>query len=338
MKDLLVFVTPKQLMAYDMTKRECISIDGQDSFKYVSNMETEKFCDYLKDGFNIDSFGEMDLAVTVVCCGGKIDFVEKLYGNLHGCKSINVIDVEKLLPMVADYFGVKKGEQKYFSVIDVVYHVRIDDVGKVIVEQCDQGNDIQKLQLKDFSFVCNYFLQSKWDEEKENQYSKLVQSEEKLRNTVGQLTTERKKSECKLDDVKRELASLRTENKKLKDQLSEKSLIGKRRILTIKEGDVPKNIVTLFGEFLPCSDSSKVVFVSDFMFKNGSVVKKGDTVAKVSALLDSDKKDLLAPADGRILFLRGKRDIAVGDDYAIICDPSDDVDNVMDWYKKLGRK
>lgn len=335
MKDLLVFVTSKQLMAYDMTKRECISIDGQDSFEYVSNMETEKFCDYLKDGFNIDSFDEMDLAVTVVCCGGKIDFVEKLYGNLHGCKSINVIDVEKLLPFVADNLCIRKGEQKKFSVMDAVYLVKVGQDGKIRVEQCDKGNDIQKLQPEDFSFVCSYFLQSKWDEEKENQYSKLVQSEEELRKI---LKTERKESECKLDALKRELASLRADNEKLKDQVSEKSLIGKRKILTIEESDVPKDIVTLFGEFLPCSDSSKVVFVSDFMFKNGSVVKKGDIVAKVSAPLRSYKKDLLAPADGRILFLRGKRDIAVGDDYAIIYDPSDDVDDVMNWYKKLGRK
>lgn len=341
MKDLLVFATEKELMAFDVAQNESICMEDKISLRYESYSEAEKFCDYLKDYFNIDCFDQMDLAVTIVCCNCNLGVVEKLYTDFRGCKSINIVDVEKLLPVVVNNFCLQKGEQKNFSIMGVAYSVIVSEDGKIVVEQSEKSSNVYELQPQDFDFVYEFVLQRKWDEEKEKQYKELVAREQNTCTENEQLKIDKTTLQQNLDNQQKAFAELQEQNKKLENQLSEKLLVGKRKILSVSEEDITianRRGASFVGALLYYQRKNELLI----KYKNGDIVRKGSRIGGIYKEADGNRsreviKDLIAESDGQIIILKKNGEIKVGDDYAIICDPSDDVDKVMAWYNKLGR-
>lgn len=361
--NLLICISKDKLMAMDIQDEDVvdrISIEGNDSIDFQQNSDIENFCEHIKNYYNIEQLSEITINASVIYFNASKDNLNILLECLKDVASINVIDSKKILPIIAlKKLEIEEGTIVNINCFDNQLTMEVGENLQVnyIDEKKGTTLDIEPEELKLlYFFDCEGLVADKNKaEESEQKYQiALKKEQEKMLKAKEDYVT----LEKKYKQVSEEL-------KKVNDAIKQgKELLESRRQIIkfeVEEEEKEKEEVehTNGGLFSFVSDVMKkcqLAFENIYLVENkhrdGDIVSAKKIIANVRVyknLHNSDKtevsKDNLycqrtisikTSEAGKIYYLRKDDEVInVGADIAILADPRDTREQVMEWYNQI---
>lgn len=370
--NLLICISKDKLMAMDIQDEDVvdrISIEGNDSIDFQQNSDIENFCEHIKNYYNIEQLSEITINASVIYFNASKDNLNILLECLKDVASINVIDSKKILPIIAlKKLAIEEGTIVNINCFDNQLTMEVGENLQVnyIDEKKGTTLDIEPEELKLlYFFDCEGLVADKNKaEESEQKYQiALKKEQEKMLKAKEDYVT----LEKKYKQVSEELEKI---NEAVKNRME--LLESRRQIIKfeVEEEEKEKEEVehTNGGFFSAISDAMKSVekyqsaleniYLVENKHRDGDIVSAKKIIANVRVyknlrvyinLYNSDKtevsKDNLyckrtisikTSEAGKIYYLRKDDEVInVGADIAILADPGDTREQVMEWYNQI---
>lgn len=337
--NLLICISSDKLMALDVKDGKHIdrvSMDGNDSMKITSDRSIADFCSQILIEYNIGSFSELDMHISIISVNAKPDNVVMLFECIRGVSRVSILDARTLFPILIlkkkaiqanSIFKVHCFENSFL--MEMKSNFEIDYLGE------GSGEEIL-IEPEQFSIVfffdCQGLISN--DDEIRNLEKKYKDILKKKDEEIKKKDDEIKKIEEKYNKLEKQYQQQQKEMDILKRERDdeEKALGSKREVVWYKKCDI--GFSSLLGSIF--GDSNRIKNV----YKDGEKVKKGADIAVVYRSISADSRDtkkltsIQASKAGRIFYLI-KDDSLTTDDVAVavIAEPSDTRDRVMKWFK-----
>lgn len=351
-KKIIILITEKHLQAMKQKDEKWIlaNISGHSVTAYTSDDDLKNFVQEIKDSFNITNF-KSDMSILLVKCGAKAKTVFKIEGDLKNLESgdgsafmneqanINVIDARyAVLLATAMKTKIKKDSCLPVNVLDMNYVINVNDESIITCDISENKNDDAiKLDAKDFGVIFSADAKLFGADEEEvgklkDENGKLKKDNGKLKNEIAELKDEKAEMKNKLAETDKQLA----ETKKQLD------VFLKKEEETIEKKNFPRTIcyvpkfenngsytplAGIFGSILATQNgATRTLYKSD-----GSYITKNQVIATIE--IGTTKKEIKAPRDGKVFYLKNDESLKGSEAFAIIGDENDTREDVMAWYK-----
>ena len=157
----IIFLTKDSIKAVDVGldgSCDVISLNGHEEIPCKTAQDLKGFCDCLKDAYNIDEFSDLDIETLVIYGKVKNEMLFALHELLKECKQINMIDIEKVIPIIAEKKGLLSEEEKILVEYAGMYyqlHCGADHMVQVCFAKASEDNCVH-LQNEDFNILYYY--------------------------------------------------------------------------------------------------------------------------------------------------------------------------------------
>ena len=157
----IIFLSKDSVKAVDVDldgNCDTVSLNGHETIPCKTLQDVKVFCDCLKDAYNIDEFSDLDIETLVIYSKVKNEMLFKVHELLKDCKQLNMIDMEKLLPVIAEKKALLPAESKAVIEFAGMYYQLScgdDHTVQVRVTKASQENCVH-LHDKDFNILYNY--------------------------------------------------------------------------------------------------------------------------------------------------------------------------------------
>lgn len=350
--NLLICISKDKLMAMDIQDEDVvdrISIEGNDSIDFQQNGDIENFCEHIKNYYNIEQLSELTINAAVIYFNANKDNVNILLECLKDVASINVIDSKKIFPIIAlKKLEIEEGTIVNINCFDNQLTMEVGENLQVnyIDEKKGTTLDIEPEELKLlYFFDCEGLVADKNKaEESEQKYQiALKKEQEKMLKAKEDYVT----LEKKYKQVSEELKKVNDAIKQGKELLE-----SRRQILKFKEDKKAEGLdrdirltlqVNLFG--IKKEQIRKYVYKVKNKHRDGDIVNAKKIIADIGVYVAIGSTDnpycqrtisIKSSEVGRIYYLRKDDEVInVGDDIAILADPRDTREQVMEWYNQI---
>ena len=312
--------------------------------EFASEKQIREFCQHIKDYYNIDSFSDLEMEISILRFDAVMKDVFLLLEEIKDAAEYNLVSVEKLLPWIAIKEGlIKVGTAIQVKTFELVYTVSL---GKDMVLKCQiGGTDKRSSEFPIERFSENYRLGKGgllgYEDEKNALLKKfnaeLTQNQQRIIELENLLSEEKKKRKIVEDNLEKSTAEI----DKIRD---ERARNANRCICKLLRKDKEQlsdiwasiNMVTasiIGGGF-------KETYTVRHCCENTEIVKQGQRIANVAASrLGSRQPELdfviKATKAGRIFWLyETASELEYGIPIALIGDLADTKEDVMRWYEK----
>lgn len=370
--NLLICISKDKLMAMDIQDEDVvdrISIEGNDSIDFQQNSDIENFCEHIKNYYNIEQLSEITINASVIYFNSNKDNLNILLECLKDVASINVIDSKKILPIIAlKKLEIEEGTIVNINCFDNQINIEVGENFQVNYIDEKEGTllDIEPEELKLlYFFDCEGLVADKNKaEELEQKYQIALKKEQEKTLKVKEDYVILEK---KYKQVSEELEKI---NEAVKNRME--LLESRRQIIKFEEEEEEKEKEkeevehTNGGLFSFINDAMKEtmkvvekyqsalenIYLVENKHRDGDIVSAKKIIANVRVyknLHNSDKtevsKDNLycqrtisikTSEAGKIYYLRKDDEVInVGADIAILADPRDTREQVMEWYNQI---
>ena len=160
----IVFLIKDTIKAVDVDLEgncDIVSLNGHESISYKTAQDIKVFCDCLKDAYNIDEFSDLDIETLVIYSKVKSDMMFAVYELLKECKQINVIDMEKLLPIIAEKKGLLSAEGKTLVEFSGMYYQLSCDAEHTVQVRFVKASEDNCVHLQNEDFNVLYYYKNR---------------------------------------------------------------------------------------------------------------------------------------------------------------------------------
>ena len=157
----IIFLTKDNIKAMDVDldgNCDVVSLNGHETIPCRTASDLKVFCDCLKDAYNIDEFSDLDIETLVIYSKVKNEMLFTVYELMKDCRQINIIDMEKLLPIIAEKEGLLTTEGKTLVEFFGMYYqlnYSADHTVQVRFAKASEDNCVH-LQNEDFNILYYY--------------------------------------------------------------------------------------------------------------------------------------------------------------------------------------
>lgn len=95
---ILIGMTEDTLEVVDISDAhniEMIGIEGNERMKWESQADIDKFVEYIRDFYNIDSFEDICMNVSIIYADTDMEYLHYLYLQIKEAFRVNVIQTEQ---------------------------------------------------------------------------------------------------------------------------------------------------------------------------------------------------------------------------------------------------
>lgn len=219
-----IFLTKDKACAFDWKSGE-ISIEGNIVWLYEGNKEkVDTFLEALKNHYSMSTFSQSEkvsFSFTIIRCGCDFQNAFNMAICLveMGAENLNLIDVDKIIPLVLEQKGLAD-KNRIVSVtisgMNMVYDVTISEEGAYTIVENQSSYDVQELLLSDFNILYDRHMDISRKE-----MDALKSANKNLKNEIEDLKKLRDDYEQKKKDLESELNKL-SELKKLLEDYEQK--------------------------------------------------------------------------------------------------------------------
>lgn len=219
-----IFLTKDKACAFDWKSGE-ISIEGNIVWLYEGNKEkVDTFLEALKNHYSMSTFSQSEkvsFSFTIIRCGCDFQNAFNMAICLveMGAENLNLIDVDKIIPLVLEQKGLAD-KNRIVSVtisgMNMVYDVTISEEGAYTIVENQSSYDVQELLLSDFNILYDRHMDISRKE-----MDALKSANKNLKNEIEDLKKLRDDYEQKKRDLESELNKL-SELKKLLEDYEQK--------------------------------------------------------------------------------------------------------------------
>lgn len=358
--NLLICISKDKLMAMDIQDEDVvdrISIEGNDSIDFQQNGDIENFCEHIKNYYNIEQLSEITINASVIYFNASKDNLNILLECLKDVASINVIDSKKIFPIIAlKKLEIEEGTIVNINCFDNQLTMEVGENLQVnyIDEKKGTTLDIEPEELKLlYFFDCEGLVadKNKADESEQKYQIALKKEQEKTLKAKEDYVT----LEKKYKQVSEELEKI---NEAVKNRME--LLESRRQIIKFEVEEEEKEEVehTNGGIFYAMKMVGKYqsalenIYLVENKHRDGDIVSAKKIIANVRVyknLHNSDKTEvskynlycqrtisIKTSEAGKIYYLRKDDEVInVGADIAILADPRDTREQVMEWYNQI---
>ena len=156
-----IFLTKDKACAFDWKSGE-ISIEGNIVWLYEGNKEkVDTFLEALKNHYSMSTFSQSEkvsFSFTIIRCGCDFQNAFNMATCLveMGAENLNLIDVDKIIPLVLEQKGLAD-KNRIVSVtisgMNMVYDVTISEEGAYTIVENQSSYDVQELLLSEFNIL-----------------------------------------------------------------------------------------------------------------------------------------------------------------------------------------
>lgn len=159
---LIIFLTKNKIFASEINssgKAETISIKGNTEIKCEGKESIDELIDCLYDAFNIDDFADDNFDIVIVESGADKEVIKHLDAKCSGASKLNIISMEKLLPVIASNKNmVKADEEIIVTFADMFFKIACGDNKEVKVGKARKNEEAIKLTINDFTLLYKYIV------------------------------------------------------------------------------------------------------------------------------------------------------------------------------------
>ena len=338
----LIFMAKHRMAAIDIganDKADVISIDGNNVMEYTSGTQIREFCQYIKSYYNIDSFSDLEMEISILRFDAVMRDALLLLEEIQDAKEYNLISVEKVLPWIAVKEGlIKTGTVVQIETFDLTYTISLDEA---MVMKCQAGGTdkehvfiLPKEKFTEYNHLDNNDLFGYEDEKKvlcEKYDNELKNKERRIRKLEQQLIKEKEKTK-----------NIENRLEKAVSEIYEKEKSINRHICKFVNTDeinmtmVPQILQSAFRNI-----TYTYTYIVKFCCYDADIVKRGQKIADIKVSLGGSRlpeRDFFISAKeaGRIYWLcEPGAEVKSETNMAIIGDLSDTKEDVMKWYNKV---
>ena len=157
---LIIFLTKTKIFASEINsngKAESISIKGNSEIKCEGKESIEELIECLYDAYNIDDFADDNFDIVIVEAGADREIISCLCEKCKGAAKLNIISVEKLLPVIVSNKNlVKSGEEISVTFADLFYKIACDENSVVKIGKARKNEEAARLTDNDFSCLYHF--------------------------------------------------------------------------------------------------------------------------------------------------------------------------------------
>lgn len=161
---LIIFLTKTKIFASEINsngKAESISIKGNSEIRCEGKVSIKELIECLYDAYNIDDLADDNFDIVIIEAGADREMVNCLQEKCKGAAKLNIISVEKLLPMIVSNKNlIKNGEEISVTFADMFYKIACDENGVVKIGKARKTEDVVALQENDFSCLYHFIANS----------------------------------------------------------------------------------------------------------------------------------------------------------------------------------
>ncbi len=167
MQKIIIFLTKNKVLGRninDSVKAEVISIQGKSVITCKEEDDIDEFAECLLEDFNIRSFEDKDLDITILDCNANKGLLQYLIETCGVNKKLNVINIDKVLPaIVLNKKELQPGEKIKAEFAGDSYILSCNEDSNISVLPGDDGEELceETLQIKDTDFNFLYAFSSK---------------------------------------------------------------------------------------------------------------------------------------------------------------------------------
>lgn len=348
--NLLICTSTTKWIAIDIDpngKLERISLDGNDFEEVCSTEEVSEFCAKILGYYNINKFNDIQLNVKVVMVSKYSPLISELFGQIKDACSVNIIDAKTIMPIyVLKNYPVKANRKIGIHCMGENFSFRVDDELTVSYESAGDGEEL-RIEPESFSVAFSFNCQNLISDERkykalEKKYTEYM---EKKKQEVSDKVDEIRVLEEKYSDIKSKFEALENRFVSIANKLekAETKYESKRKIIRFDSNCIvlPSPSIGLRSFDFPSVKAQKK-YKCKLMKSDGDVIKKGHYIIEFD-LGDNIFRpgSIKSMHTGTIHYLVKDGDsIILNDAVAIISDPMDEKEDVLNWYRsiKLGEK
>lgn len=346
---ILIGMTEDTLEVVDISDAhniEMIGIEGNERMKWESQADIDKFVDYIRDFYNIDSFKDICMNVSIIYADTDMEYLHYLYLQFKEAFRVNVIQTEQILPFVSLSMGLFNDKKKSICIELMKQHYRVfqDKDKSYVCQKADSGKDVQNIPLSDLA--CFYYLTGSniKGEDEVKQLNELWKS--KLKEEIRKCEKECNDKLEKMKNTNTALEKeLRAKIKKLEEELSNKKKDGERYFVTYHQKTMYDDFKKRLLMAHMISVDGNRYYALSAKYANGEMVKEGDEVGTIQLKYDdyssssSTSVSIEANHSGRIFWLFDKSEKEPdGKNIAVIGTMQDTVDDINDWLERMHSK
>lgn len=218
-----IFLTKDKACAFDWKSGE-ISIEGNIVWLYEGNKEkVDTFLEALKNHYSMSTFSQSEkvsFSFTIIRCGCDFQNAFNMATCLveMGAENLNLIDVDKIIPLVLEQKGLAD-KNRIVSVtisgMNMVYDVTISEEGAYTIVENQSSYDVQELLLSEFNILYDRHMDISRKE-----MDALKSANKNLKNEIEDLKKLRDDDEQKkrdLEDDEQKKRDLESESNKLSE-------------------------------------------------------------------------------------------------------------------------
>ena len=163
MQQIIIFLTKSRIFGRSINsngKNKDISINGNTSIECKEKSNIDEFIECLLAEFRVSNFAKGDFDIIILNCNASVELVRYLYEKCSNINKLNVICIEKVLPLIIlNKVRLWPGLKVTIKFMDDVYHVCCDDNFFINPFQDNKettgGNETVELQVDDFCYLYN---------------------------------------------------------------------------------------------------------------------------------------------------------------------------------------
>ena len=207
-------------------KADVISIDGNNVMEYTSGTQIREFCQYIKSYYNIDSFSDLEMEISILRFDAVMRDALLLLEEIQDAKEYNLISVEKVLPWIAVKEGlIKTGTVVQIETFDLTYTISLDEA---MVMKCQAGGTdkehvfiLPKEKFTEYNHLDKNDLFGYEDEKKvlcEKYDNELKNKERRIRKLEQQLIKEKEKTKNIENRLEKAVSEIYEKEKRKKEK------------------------------------------------------------------------------------------------------------------------
>lgn len=344
--NLLICTSTTKWIAIDINPNgelERISLDGNDFEEICSTEEVLEFCEKILGYYNINKFNDIQLNVKIVMVSKYSPLISELFGHIKDACSVNIIDAKTIMPIyVLKNYPVKANRKIGIHCMGENFSFRVDDELTVSYESAGDGEEL-RIEPESFSVAFSFNCQNLISDERKYKAleKKYIEETEKQKQEITEKADEISVLNNKYSNIKSELETLEKQfiSATCKIEKTEAMLKDQRSIIYFDKNSIAYLPSSLFG--LSATIHPQKKYKCTLCKTDGEVIKKGQPIIEFDLEDYNNPGIVKSKFKGKIHYLVWKGDsISLNDAVAIISDPMDEKEDVLNWYRsiKLGEK
>lgn len=344
--NLLICTSTTKWIAIDINPNgelERISLDGNDFEEVCSTEEVLEFCEKILGYYNINQFNDIQLNVKIVMVSKYSPLISELFGQIKDAYSVNIIDAKTIMPIyVLKNYPVKANRKIGIHCMGENFSFRVDDELTVSYESAGDGEEL-RIEPESFSVAFSFNCQNLISDERKYKAleKKYIEETEKQKQEITEKADEISVLNNKYSNIKSELETLEKQfiSATCKIEKTEAMLKDQRSIIYFDKNSIAYLPSSRFG--LSATIHPQKKYKCTLCKTDGEVIKKGQPIIEFDLEDYNNPGIVKSKFKGKIHYLVWKGDsISLNDAVAIISDPMDEREDVLNWYRsiKLGEK